>query len=678
MKLGITPAEQAYRAPGPLQTSVRSFGQYELRRQIGRGGMGVVYQAVQKRLNRTVALKMILDSHLASPLAIQRFLVEAETTARLDHPNIVPIYEFGDHEGQYFFSMKLIEGENLSDKIARAEFNVPQERGQNRAASRALQAKVAALMAAVARAVHYAHQHGVLHRDLKPSNILIDADGQPHLTDFGLAKVADQQQIVTATGAIIGTPAYMSPEQALGQKAGSAADIYSLGAILYQLLTGKVPFEAETPLEILRLLCDHDPPRPRTINRWINPELETICLKCMEKNPQHRYASAEAVAEDLERWLRQEPIKARRAGVVLRCKRWGSRNPKLATAVLFLIVSLAISLVLLGILYRSQEQKKQAIEGQRQTLQVLRADLIESLASLYGSTNRDEMVLITSEKLRLWMGRDRPAKTAGSMQPLELTFATYSHQSPKVMLDMMGPLLLDLEDYLDQHLARPLRIHYRIYSDYDIARQALGGGGIDFMRLGQSSYVKLKEEDPGVHLIAAQNGTVQGAIFTHRLSRITNLAGLKGQSFAFVDEVSTMGGYLAKLQLLQAGIQARDLKSYQYLISHGHVVEAVARQEFSAGAANASVVERAIANGLHLRVIHTFSEVDLGMPWVARSGLDAVFVQALKQGLLSMKDIRLLSKLGDGTSAFVHAQDRDFDPVRESKPKSRQFDVSAP
>ena len=305
----------------PAGTKVRYIGDYELLGEIARGGMGVVFRARQRSLNRPVALKMLRAGPLMTYEDEQRFRQEAEAAANLDHPNIVPIFEVGRHDGHSYFSMKLVEGGSLSRRLRDFATN-------QRASAR--------LMAMVARAVHHAHQRGVLHRDLKPSNILLSGGpdtsiGQiePHVTDFGLAKRVEGDSELTQSGAILGTPSYMAPEQATGKKGGItvATDVYGLGAIFYTILTGKPPFQGESALETIAQVKDLALDPPSSHGRRIDHDLETICLKCLEKEPGRRYGSAEAVAEDLERWLRGAPIAARPAGRLSRAWRWWRRGP---------------------------------------------------------------------------------------------------------------------------------------------------------------------------------------------------------------------------------------------------------------------------------------------------------------------------------------------------------------
>jgi TolB-like protein/Flp pilus assembly protein TadD len=295
-------------------TMLGELGDYELLEEIGRGAQGVVFRARQKSLNRTVALKVISLGQWASKAHLKRFRREAEAAASLDHPSIVPIYEVGERDGQCYFSMKFVEGGQLDEVIRRTPMSIRQ---------------AAELIAKVARTVHYAHEHGILHRDIKPGNILLDAKGEPHLTDFGLARLIESESSVTQTLDVLGTPSYMAPEQAVGNNAAvcSATDVYGLGAVFYQLLTGHPPFAGGTTYETIKLLEDTEPRSPRLWNPKIDRDLSTICLKCLEKDPKRRYSSALALAEDLERWVKHEPVLARRTGIFSRGKKWVQRNP---------------------------------------------------------------------------------------------------------------------------------------------------------------------------------------------------------------------------------------------------------------------------------------------------------------------------------------------------------------
>jgi WD40 repeat protein/tRNA A-37 threonylcarbamoyl transferase component Bud32 len=305
---------------------------YEVLSEIARGGMGIVYRARQRSLHRMVALKIIRNGELATENELQRFRYEAEVVAKLDNPHIVPIYEVGVYRGFSYYSMKLIEGGNLAQRL-------PEFAADPRGTAR--------LMAIVARAVHHAHLRAVLHRDLKPSNILLDSKNQPHVTDFGMAKQIGAESDLTQTGAILGTPSYMAPEQAQGRKGSvtAATDVYGLGGVLYALLTGRPPFRGRSALEILEHVVEQEPVHPSTTRPGIDRDLETICLRCLEKDPQQRYNSAEAVAQELERWLAGAPTVARPIGRTERVWRWCRRNPFAAALIgsltLLLIVAVA-------------------------------------------------------------------------------------------------------------------------------------------------------------------------------------------------------------------------------------------------------------------------------------------------------------------------------------------------
>jgi WD40 repeat protein/tRNA A-37 threonylcarbamoyl transferase component Bud32 len=329
--------------PDPV---LRSFGDYELLNELARGGMGIVYKARQRKLNRLVALKMILAGQLASAQDVQRFYTEAKAAAQLDHPGIVPIYEVGEQDGQHFFSMGYVEGGSLAALVKDGPLP-PRE--------------AAELVRKIAEAVAYAHSHGIIHRDLKPGNVLLDPEGQPKVTDFGLAKNLAGDSQLTGTGQVMGTPSYMPPEQAQGKihAVGPAADIYSLGAILYCLLTGRPPFQAPSVLETLKQVVEQEPVSPRQLNSALDRDLETICLKCLEKEPGKRYGSASLLSEDLRRFLGGEPIQARPAGPLERTWRWCRRNPALASAT-GLVAAAVMTVTVLSIAFAVSQSRSNA------------------------------------------------------------------------------------------------------------------------------------------------------------------------------------------------------------------------------------------------------------------------------------------------------------------------------
>jgi len=316
--------------PSVVRPGSRS-GDYELVAELARGGMGVVYRARQISLNRIVAVKLIRPERLARPDDVRRFQFEAMAAAQLRHPNIVSVHEAGEWEGQPYFSMEFVAGRSLAE-VVREQALSP--------------FKAATLVKAVAEAIHYAHAHGILHRDLKPSNILIDTEGRPRVTDFGLAKVLADESAITLTGEVLGSPSYMAPEQAGGRshQVDARTDVYALGAILYELLGGRAPFRAETSLATLKLVLETAPVAPRLLNPRLPRDLETICLQCLEKDPARRYPSAQGLADDLGRFLVYQPIRARPVRPPEKLWRWCQRKPVVAALGAGLVLALGLGL----------------------------------------------------------------------------------------------------------------------------------------------------------------------------------------------------------------------------------------------------------------------------------------------------------------------------------------------
>jgi WD40 repeat protein len=357
----------------PRGTRLRYFGDYELLSILGRGGMGVVYRARQVSLNRPVALKMLKAGVLAGDDELRRFQNEAEAIALLDHPGIVPVYENGEHEGQKYFSMKLVLGGSLAERLK---------------SYKADPKATASLLAEVADAVHHAHMRGILHRDLKPTNILIDAEGHGHVTDFGLAKRVEADVEMTASGAVLGTPAYMAPEQATGRRGAitTATDVHGLGSVFYALLTGQAPFAADSVVDTLTKVKELPPAPPRRLNARVPRDLEVICLRCLEKDPRRRYANAQAVADDLRAWLENRPIVARPASRVEKAVKWARRRPAVA-----LLSALVVLLSLIGVggilsQWREAVVARQAAVEKAQAEAKARAEATHLAVSLQGQT----------------------------------------------------------------------------------------------------------------------------------------------------------------------------------------------------------------------------------------------------------------------------------------------------
>jgi len=367
----------------------RTFADYELLEEIARGGMGIVYRARQVSLDRLVAVKMLLFGPLSSPEFVKRFRAEASAAASLLHPNIVAIHEVGVHQGQQYFAMDYVQGQSLAKLLA----NGP------------LPARRAALyLKTIAEAIHYAHERGILHRDLKPSNVLIDANDQPRVTDFGLARRLEGDSELTVTGQVLGSPNYMPPEQAGGRrgKVSRRSDVYSLGAMLYHVLTGRPPFVGEGLTDTLEQVLNSEPISPRLLNPSVPRDLETICLKCLEKEPDKRYGTAQALADELDRFLNNEPVHARAVTLAERAWRCCRRKPALASS-LFVILILFL-IVIIGspiAIYRINQTLTRAEAGE---LAARRNQYASDMHLAHQAINEGDL----SRALRL-LDRNRPS-----------------------------------------------------------------------------------------------------------------------------------------------------------------------------------------------------------------------------------------------------------------------------
>jgi WD40 repeat protein/tRNA A-37 threonylcarbamoyl transferase component Bud32 len=425
-------ARHGLAGPPPRSPLPRSFGDYELIAEIARGGMGVVYRARQRSLNRVVALKMVVGGQLASAAAIQRFRLEAQTAAGLQHPNIVVIHEVGEVEGQPFFAMDYVEGQNLAQVISDPRFPISDFRRTGR------------WVKTIAEAVHYAHQRGVIHRDLKPSNILIDQHDQPRITDFGVAKrlsgttdYGPPTTDLTLTGQVLGSPNFMAPEQAQGRhrEVGPASDVYSIGALLYHLLTGRPPFQAATLTEVLRQVALTDPVAPRLLNPGLPVDLETICLKCLEKDVPRRYPTAQALADELDRFLRGEPILARPIGLAGKVGKWCRRQPVRAGLVAALMVVFALGLS--GVLWQWWSAR---LHAQREARERHRAESGELVArrNAYAADMKEAQRALQESNLGGALELLNKYRPAGKAEIRPAATARQRGENPKSEVDVRG------------------------------------------------------------------------------------------------------------------------------------------------------------------------------------------------------------------------------------------------
>jgi serine/threonine protein kinase len=661
---------------------------YEILEQIGRGGMGVVYRARQRSLDRIVAVKMIRVGELASPAALARFRREAEMAAKLDHANIVPIYEAGEHEANPFLVMKLVVGASLAERLR--DFTLSSH-VDSKQPVRQRQDKIAGLMATVARAVHYAHERRVLHRDLKPSNILLDQSEIPSLTDFGIAKFVNQDTALTQTAELLGTPSYMAPEQAAGKPSSCWADIYSLGAILYELLTGRLPFEGPTPMDILRRLSEEEPTNPSLVNPLVAQDLATICLKCLDKDPAQRYRSALAFAEDLERWQRREPILARRAGPILRLRRWTIRNPALATLIVSLATGMALTLVLWA--KATEEKNRKSI-----ALAILRTETARQLQQIWDSPS--PFFAIKSETLAAMAGME-PARLWANEKRFTLAFVSAGNPLDQVL--GAAPVLEQVEQRMTALAQMPTRMDLRLYKTPAGALADLLGDEVDFMQMNARDYVHARMEAPGIQplvsLLASSGPGVlksdSAVIFTRVETGIRTVAELRGKSFLFGRADSTMT-FWAKTHLVEAGIHAGNLSKYRYLdgpvelsrrgvlttnppalgnpFSDMTPVEAVLDGIYDAAVVTEKRFAQVAANQT-LVLLSRFPGTSSLL--VSRNNMPLSTTTAFQHAMTSVKDPHLLQMFPGNPSGFELCTGKSFVRLLDKLPVESMFDESA-
>lgn len=642
----------------------QQFGDYELLCQIAHGGMGVVWKARQRSLNRIVAVKMILSGRFATPDQIARFRREAEAAGRLRHPNIVAIHETGELDGQHYFSMEYIPGRTLADRI----------RDHGPAAPR----EAARWVKLLADAVQHAHERGVLHRDLKPANVLLDAYEEPHIADFGLAKQSDASQGLTVAGQVLGSPNYSPPEQIDGRNGGlsPASDVYSLGAILYHLLTGRPPFAAAEMAETIRQALAEEPIAPRTLDPGVPRDLETVCLKCLQKEPRRRYATARELADELGRFLDGCLITARPAGPVVRVVRWARRNP-LGTA---FIVVLAAAAGTTGLLLHRMERES---EKDRQTIQVIGERLLNNIEDMWGRRDRTSE-LVRAEELSAIVNRPMP-RTGRGASPVRYTVGATVGESPIAQIQRYAPFLGRLEERWGEQLGRPVVLDLRLlkFGSADVAEVIRGD--VDLRRMGALSYVTLRQHSAEVRALARENRPKDCAIFVRRGSGIARLQDLAGRSIAFGKAHSTIS-CLAKVELVRAGVHGHQLAAWRHLDNrqaylerlhrvglraaiasntHGHaeVIAAVRRGEFDAGVARREFVQDFA--GADLMIIHEFAS--LPNVWVAVGQRGAELARPLQVALIGAESVAG-GESGDDPVLLrlVAADEAGFAPLRRA------------
>jgi len=587
-------------------TLPRFFGDYELLEEIARGGMGVVYRARQKSLGRIVAVKMLLAGSHADFDSLRRFRVEAVAAGSLSHPNIVAIHEVGRHDGQRFIAMEYVAGPNLA-----------------RHASRPLSPRHAAeVIATIASAIHYAHQHRVLHRDLKPSNIIMDENGRPHVTDFGLAKglgtslaeaglpdvhsTVALYEHVTEDGQVLGSPAYMPPEQADGRIGGVGrwSDVYSLGAMLYHLLTGQPPFKGKSVTDTLHRVLYEQAVPPRRRNASVPLDLETICLKCLEKESMRRYRTAEELAEDLGRYLRHEPVRARPVGRFEKTWRWCRRNPMATAFVLTLGMALGLSLMLLESVNRERKKQaalaKEVIKRDRESKGLRREQLKlteEALESIWANREKRSMEVKSATIAAMADVPILPVTNPATL--VQWTLGIAAEDRPAGRVRNYALLVSELEARTSLRLGREVRVNIMLYKFPEDFLAELYAGKVDFGRIAALPFVRSRKTQPALIPLAMPTSCTKPCVFfTSTNAGLHSLQDIRGHRIAFGDTNATVS-YWAQIYLMQSGLQATNLARYDFLNSTLEFEEDVHEMGFS------NAVSRIVYLHSHAQVIES-------------------------------------------------------------------------
>jgi serine/threonine protein kinase len=612
-----------------LAKAGRHFGDYELLEEIARGGMGVVYKARQVSLGRLVAVKLLLRGEFASEDFIKRFRIEATAAASLQHPNIVAIHEVGVHQGQHYFAMDLVDGPNLARLLR--DGPLPAKRA-------------AGYVKSIAEAIHFAHTRHILHRDLKPSNVLIDSSDRPRVTDFGLAKNLASDSGLTATGQIYGTPSFMPPEQSSGQrgKVGVTSDVYSLGANLYHALTGRPPFVGQSVADTLKQVENKEPIAPRLLNPSVPRDLETICLKCLQKEQDRRYSSAQELAEELGRFLRDESIRARPLSQPVRLHRWVRRN-RILTGLVAAIGAVAL---LIGSNVFDWWQGRQLRREFAIALEHKWDDLAKGLIS---------NIPLSSAELAAATGR----RVTQNPNAQRLRVGIYTETDQVLTIEQLAPFLQRVERGMSRSpRSTPVQVDLYMYLKREPLEAALLDGLIDIVRLGEGPLVRLRRADSAITPLVQQvSGGKTGAIFVAVSSSITNLFGLRGRSIAAGSPTSTSSGYKLFEVLLKARLHFKDLNKLEFQDSSEGNPRLVAEGKFDAAVGRKEKVTGSLTN--RFRILAEFPTTT--MPWASRAKLDPAIGRAFIDALVGMKDRRLLGNLpDDATQGFKPADTNHF------------------